>query len=96
MSVQAADETGILAAFSDQLAGAVERAGASVVQVDARRRQAASKSDQAVGQENDEHDENDTEDEQVPFRVAADRGFQERDDHAARKRAQQRTYAADE
>lgn len=34
-------EEGVLVAFSDQLAGAVERAGASIVRVDARRRQSA-------------------------------------------------------
>jgi S1-C subfamily serine protease len=38
----APDAAGVLAAFSDQLAAAVERAGASVVRVEARRRQPAS------------------------------------------------------
>src|SRR6478609_7342323 len=42
MNAQVADVADVLATFSDQLAGAVERAGASVVQVDARQRQAAS------------------------------------------------------
>ena len=42
MSVQAEDQSGVLPIFSDQLARAVERAGLSIVRVDARRRQAAS------------------------------------------------------
>ncbi|HEX2172537.1 MAG TPA: trypsin-like peptidase domain-containing protein [Dehalococcoidia bacterium] len=42
MSVQLHDPADILAAVSDSLAGAVERAGASVVRVDGRARQAAS------------------------------------------------------
>lgn len=42
MSKQANDKGGMLAAFSEGLAEAVERAGAAVVRVDARRRQSAS------------------------------------------------------
>src|SRR5215208_381046 len=42
MSVQMEDQGGVLPIFSDQLAEAVERAGLSIVRVDARRRQAAS------------------------------------------------------
>ena len=42
MSVQVEDQGGVLPLFSDQLARAVERAGASIVRVEARRRQAAS------------------------------------------------------
>ncbi|MBA2450214.1 MAG: trypsin-like peptidase domain-containing protein [Chloroflexi bacterium] len=42
MSVQVEDQGGLLPLFSDQLARAVERAGASIVRVEARRRQAAS------------------------------------------------------
>ncbi len=42
MSEQATEGTGALAGFSDTLADAVERAGTSVVRVEARRRQAAS------------------------------------------------------
>jgi S1-C subfamily serine protease len=42
MNAQAEDTVSVLAGLSDDLARAVERAGASVVRVDARRRQAAS------------------------------------------------------
>jgi S1-C subfamily serine protease len=42
MSVSNADATGVLAALSDQLASAVERAGRSIVRLEARRRQPAS------------------------------------------------------
>lgn len=42
MSVHVDEAAGVLAGLSDDLAGAVERAGASVVRVEARRRQAAS------------------------------------------------------
>jgi S1-C subfamily serine protease len=42
MSSAGTDAAEVLAAFSNSLAGAVERAGASVVRVEARRRQAAS------------------------------------------------------
>ena len=42
MSGSSGETTGVLAALSDQLAGAVERAGQSIVRVEARRRQPAS------------------------------------------------------
>ena len=42
MSAQAEDTVSVLAGLSDDLARAVERAGASIVRVEARRRQAAS------------------------------------------------------
>jgi S1-C subfamily serine protease len=42
MNERASEAASVLAAFSDNLAGAVERAGTSVVRVDARRRQSAS------------------------------------------------------
>src|SRR5258707_10742473 len=42
IEASSAPGSAVLGSFSDALAGAVERAGASVVQVDARRRQGAS------------------------------------------------------
>jgi serine protease DegQ len=42
MNVETKDESGVLAALSDELASAVERAGSSIVRVDGRRRQPAS------------------------------------------------------
>ena len=54
------------------------------------------KAAQAVGQEHHEDDEDDAQHDQVPFGVAADHGFEERDDDAAHQRADQRADAADQ